>query len=82
MDATEESGRLGRLVNHGRKKEINAKMKEINGDLLLFSIRDIEIREEILYDYGVDGLSFEKEKNSLVQLQSYKRMEQMDQFSR
>lgn len=39
VDATEESGRLGRLVNHGRKKEINAKMKEINGDLLLFSIR-------------------------------------------
>lgn len=27
VDATEEDGRLGRLVNHGSKKEINCKMK-------------------------------------------------------
>lgn len=30
------------------------------------NFRDIEIREEILYDYGVDGLSFEKEKVTII----------------
>ncbi|WAR10617.1 KMT5A-like protein [Mya arenaria] len=37
VDASEESGRLGRLVNHGHKKELNAVMKEVSGQLILFA---------------------------------------------
>ncbi|XP_052814090.1 N-lysine methyltransferase KMT5A-B-like [Mya arenaria] len=39
VDASEESGRLGRLVNHGHKKELNAVMKEVSGQLILFAQR-------------------------------------------
>jgi len=61
VDASEEptsGSRLGRLVNHGRKDERNARMKvfEVDGSvptLCLFAIRDIKAGTEILYDYGV-----------------------------
>ncbi|XP_052759702.1 N-lysine methyltransferase KMT5A-like isoform X1 [Mya arenaria] len=53
VDASEESGRLGRLVNHGHKKELNAVMKEVSGQLILFAQRDICAGEELLYDYGL-----------------------------
>nr|XP_034322477.1 N-lysine methyltransferase KMT5A-like [Crassostrea gigas] len=53
VDASEEDGRLGRLVNHGSKKEINCKMKLIGEVLCLFGTRDIHEGEELLYDYGL-----------------------------
>ena len=65
IDATEEPGEqgpcLGRLVNHGEKNEINAKLKvipDINGQpaLCLFAQRDITTGEELLYDYGISDL--------------------------
>ncbi|XP_033101539.1 uncharacterized protein LOC117104801 [Anneissia japonica] len=71
MDATEEpvSGPiLGRLVNHGEKREINAKVKVlvISGKpaLCLFSLRNIAEGEEILYDYGVKDLPWKKNKTT------------------
>lgn len=55
LDATEPTSRIGRLVNHSRKKP-NAKMEiHIHRNkpyLILTAIRDIEKNEEILYDYG------------------------------
>ena len=55
IDATPVSRKLGRLVNHS-KMNPNCKVKivDVRGvpHLVLFSIRDIEIGEEILYDYG------------------------------
>ena len=54
-DATRESGRLGRLINHS-KTQCNAAMRVIEVDgrprLCLFSLRDITVGEEILFDYG------------------------------
>lgn len=55
LDATEPSKRLGRLVNHSRKKP-NCKMEIFSHDnkpfLILTAIRDIDPNEELLYDYG------------------------------
>jgi len=55
LDATEPSSRLGRLVNHSRKKP-NCKMEifvhQNKPYLILTAIRDIKPNEEILYDYG------------------------------
>ncbi|XP_060601118.1 N-lysine methyltransferase KMT5A-like [Ruditapes philippinarum] len=60
VDATDETGRFGRLVNHGDKKERNAIMKGIDGHWLLFAISDIDIGDEILYDYGIEELPWKK----------------------
>ncbi|XP_078322180.1 uncharacterized protein LOC144621977 isoform X1 [Crassostrea virginica] len=63
VDATEESGRLGRLVNHGGKHERNAVMKVVGEtNLCLFAIRDIKETEEILYDYGHGNLPWLKKE--------------------
>lgn len=55
LDATEPTCRLGRLVNHSRKKP-NCKMEIFTHEnkpyLILTAIRDIEPNEELLYDYG------------------------------
>ena len=61
-DATEEETnksrpKLGRLVNHGYRKEINAKMRMLVAHdkqpiLCLFALKEIEPGKEILYDYG------------------------------
>lgn len=55
LDATEPTYRLGRLVNHSRKRP-NCKMEIFPHTekpyLILTAIRDIEPNEEILYDYG------------------------------
>ncbi|KAJ8309673.1 hypothetical protein KUTeg_011538 [Tegillarca granosa] len=61
IDASEEPNEgplLGRLVNHGRGQEQNCTMKKVRIDnkpyLCLFAIRNIEVGEELLYNYGVD----------------------------
>nr|XP_022338926.1 N-lysine methyltransferase KMT5A-like isoform X2 [Crassostrea virginica] len=55
IDATEESGRLGRLINHSKTAgNCHTKLTEINNKpyLMLIASRDIVIGEELLYDYG------------------------------
>ena len=48
---------LGRLVNHGTKRERNAKIRPVEFEgspaLCIFALRDLETNEEVLYDYGV-----------------------------
>lgn len=55
VDATEPTCRLGRLVNHSRKRP-NARMEVFTHQnkpyLILTARKDIEPNEEILYDYG------------------------------
>jgi hypothetical protein len=72
IDATDEvhtGSRLGRLVNHDSKAP-NAKMKVINIDeiqyLCLFATTDIYPHEEILYDYGVKHLPWEKKVSQII----------------
>ena len=55
IDATTETGRLGRLVNHSRLSP-NLQTKVVvfreKPRLILIARRDIEPGEELLYDYG------------------------------
>ena len=56
VDATSESGRLGRLINHSRK-QYNCTMRLFHTEdgvprLIALASRNIEKDEEILYDYG------------------------------
>ncbi|PRD26481.1 UNVERIFIED_CONTAM: pr-set7 [Trichonephila clavipes] len=54
IDATKESGRLGRLINHSKKGNLKTQsiyLKE-NPHLAFFACRDIEPGEELCYDYG------------------------------
>ncbi|KAK5852244.1 hypothetical protein PBY51_023729 [Eleginops maclovinus] len=54
VDATKESGRMGRLINHSKIGNCQTKLHEINGvpHLILVASRDIDEGEELLYDYG------------------------------
>ncbi|CAF0756515.1 unnamed protein product [Didymodactylos carnosus] len=55
VDATEETNRLGRLINHSRKGcNCQAKVFVIKDQprLILIASRDINVGEELLYDYG------------------------------
>ncbi|XP_061763819.1 N-lysine methyltransferase KMT5A-A [Nerophis ophidion] len=54
VDATKETGRLGRLINHSKKGNCQTKVHDIQGvpHLILVAARDIEDGEELLYDYG------------------------------
>ncbi|CAF1437573.1 unnamed protein product [Adineta steineri] len=55
VDATEETNRLGRLINHSRKNSnCQPKVFVIRDQprLVLVALRDIEIDEELFYDYG------------------------------
>lgn len=55
LDATSESGLLGRLLNHSRlKPNCATKVVEVDSTprLILVASRDIEADEELLYDYG------------------------------
>ncbi|KAK6483500.1 N-lysine methyltransferase KMT5A-B-like [Huso huso] len=54
VDATNETGRLGRLINHSKNGNCQTKLHDINGipHLILVASRDIEKDEELLYDYG------------------------------
>ena len=54
MDATKESGRMGRLINHSKMGNCQTKLHGINGapHLILVASRDVQADEELLYDYG------------------------------
>lgn len=55
VDATRETGRLGRLVNHSAT-QANATVKVVQLKeepyLCIFASRDILVGEELLIDYG------------------------------
>ncbi|CAH1231381.1 N-lysine methyltransferase KMT5A-B-like [Branchiostoma lanceolatum] len=55
VDATAESGRLGRLINHSVKHK-NLMTRSISAGglprLILLAARDIQVGEELQYDYG------------------------------
>jgi len=54
VDATAESGRLGRLLNHSRHGNCMTRSLAINDHpyLILVAKRAIREGEELLYDYG------------------------------
>ncbi|KAJ7309759.1 hypothetical protein JRQ81_007825 [Phrynocephalus forsythii] len=54
VDATKETDRLGRLINHSKCGNCQTKLHDINGvpHLILVASRDIKAGEELLYDYG------------------------------
>lgn len=54
IDATAESGRLGRLINHSRNGNCCTKAVMVKGNphLILVASRDIRSGEELSYDYG------------------------------
>lgn len=63
IDATAESGCLGRLLNHSRvNPNCATKLVEVNNCpyLILVALRDLNIGEELLYDYG------DRSKESLI----------------
>jgi len=54
VDATIETGRRGRLINHSRNGNLITKVVEVKGTprLIFIAKRDIDINEELTYDYG------------------------------
>ncbi|KAG1957746.1 lysine methyltransferase 5Ab [Pimephales promelas] len=54
VDATKETHRLGRLINHSKNGNLQTKLHAINGTphLIFLASRDLEEDEELLYDYG------------------------------
>ncbi|TKS78656.1 N-lysine methyltransferase KMT5A-A [Collichthys lucidus] len=54
VDATKETSRLGRLINHSKTGNCQTRLHPIDGTphLILVASRDIEADEELLYDYG------------------------------
>lgn len=55
VDATKETNRLGRLLNHSKtNNNVHTKIFPIKDipHLILCASRDIEVGEELLYDYG------------------------------
>ncbi|MBZ3878806.1 N-lysine methyltransferase SETD8 [Sciurus carolinensis] len=54
VDATRETNRLGRLINHSQRGNCQTKLHDIDGvpHLILIASRDIAAGEELLYDYG------------------------------
>lgn len=55
VDATAETSRLGRLINHSKTQPNCATRVVAIGDtphLILVAARDIDSGEELLYDYG------------------------------
>lgn len=54
VDATKETDRLGRLINHSKKGNLKTRtfLIEESPHLVLFASRDIEPGEELSYDYG------------------------------
>ncbi|KAE8295333.1 N-lysine methyltransferase KMT5A [Larimichthys crocea] len=64
IDATQEDGSFGRLVNDDHKRP-NCKMKRIITEakphLCLFALRDIQTGEEITYNYGGNDWPWRKQ---------------------
>lgn len=54
VDATKETRRHGRLLNHSKTGNCQTKLHAIdnNPHLILVASRDIKAEEELLYDYG------------------------------
>ncbi|XP_017571802.1 lysine methyltransferase 5Ab isoform X2 [Pygocentrus nattereri] len=54
VDATKETDRLGRLINHSKNGNCQTKLHNLNGvpHLIFVASRDIKAEEELLYDYG------------------------------
>ena len=55
IDATADTGRLGRLINHSRKRpNLRTKLFILNNEphLIFLALDDIEEGTELLYDYG------------------------------
>ncbi|XP_062066612.1 N-lysine methyltransferase KMT5A-like [Lepus europaeus] len=54
VDATRETNRLGRLINHSKCGNCQTKLHDMDGvpHLILIAARDIAAGEELLYDYG------------------------------
>ncbi|XP_072443722.1 N-lysine methyltransferase KMT5A-A isoform X1 [Chiloscyllium punctatum] len=54
VDATKETSRLGRLINHSKNGNCQTKLHDVDGKphLILVASRDIAKGEELLYDYG------------------------------
>ncbi|KAJ3603997.1 hypothetical protein NHX12_028738 [Muraenolepis orangiensis] len=54
VDATRETTRLGRLINHSKTGNCQTRLHDIDGKphLILVASRDIDSEEELLYDYG------------------------------
>ncbi|XP_018412327.1 PREDICTED: N-lysine methyltransferase KMT5A [Nanorana parkeri] len=54
VDATKETNRLGRLINHSKSGNCHTKLHNIKNlpHLILVASRDISAGEELLYDYG------------------------------
>ena len=55
IDATKESGRMGRLINHSRKHaNLIPRLFEMNDlpHLCFLAADDIEPQQELMYDYG------------------------------
>ncbi|XP_070712185.1 N-lysine methyltransferase KMT5A-like [Pempheris klunzingeri] len=54
VDATRETSRLGRLINHSKSGNCQTRLHPIDGTphLILVASRDIKVEEELLYDYG------------------------------
>ncbi|CAB1352203.1 unnamed protein product [Coregonus sp. 'balchen'] len=54
VDATKETGRMGRLINHSKNGNCQTKLHDINGipHLILVASREVDEGEELLYDYG------------------------------
>lgn len=54
VDATKETSRLGRLINHSKTGNCQTRLHAIDGNphLILVASRDIKAEEELLYDYG------------------------------
>ena len=68
IDATENNGRLGRLVNDGDgvNEPVNCVMRVLSGSfassprICLFALKDIEPGEELRYDYGNQRLPWRR----------------------
>lgn len=55
VDATAETDRLGRLINHGKNgNNLRTRVVEVAGTprLIFVATRKIAVGEELLYDYG------------------------------
>lgn len=54
VDATKETSRLGRLINHCKTGNCQTRLHPIDGTphLILVASRDINAGEELVYDYG------------------------------